>query len=169
MQVRTALASLLASTFFLCSCHSVNDDRIPPVPVYINLGTTGMWNTYGVTGFGLYRCFIRELQEPSNFSYTQTTYTGYGGVLLIGAMDPFTAETQVPMAYDLACPVECKPEIRVFIDEQSLEAICPQCESHYDVCMAGGSPLSGPALSLRYGLRRLNCYPTEMGGYVIQD
>ena len=45
----------------LGACDSVDDDRIPPLPVTIRLSNTGLWNTYGVTGFGQYRYFIRQL------------------------------------------------------------------------------------------------------------
>ena len=68
----------------LTSCQSVDDERIPAVPVAIRLGDAGRWNTYGVSGFGLCRYFIRQTGEPANFPYTEQTYTGFGGVLLIG-------------------------------------------------------------------------------------
>ena len=151
----------------LGACDSVDDDRIPPLPVTIRLSNTGLWNTYGVTGFGQYRYFIRQLREPSDYPYTEQTYTGFGGVLLIGGMDPFTADTQVPLAYDLACPVEGKSDIRVFIDGERFDAVCPVCGSHYDVVMAGGAPVSGPAAEKKYGMKRYACIPTSNGGYDI--
>lgn len=151
----------------LGACDSVDDDRIPPLPVTIRLSNTGLWNTYGVTGFGQYRYFIRQLREPSNFPFTEQTYTGFGGVLLIGGMDPFTADTQVPLAYDLACPVERKSDVRVIIDGERFDAVCPVCGSHYDVVMAGGAPVSGPATEKKYGMKRYTCIPTAAGGYDI--
>lgn len=153
----------------LTSCQSVDDERIPAVPVAIRLGDAGRWNTYGVSGFGLCRYFIRQTGEPANFPYTEQTYTGFGGVLLIGGMDPYTGETQIPLAYDLACPVECKPDVRVRVNPDNFEAICPVCDSHYDVTMAGGAPLSGPAAqgNPKYGLKRYSCIPTQNGGYDI--
>lgn len=153
----------------LGSCHKVDDDRIPAMPVSINLSDPGLWNTYGVAGFGLYRYFVPSLRQPAGFSYTTSTATGYGGVLLIMGMNPFTADTNVPLAYDLACPVECDPSVRVAIDNTSFEAICPKCGSHYDVTMQGGSPVSGPASEgkYKYGLTRYQCMPTTLGGYMI--
>lgn len=164
-----AAAALTVAAAVAGGCNSVVDDRIPAVPVTINLSDAGRWNTYGVAGFGIYRYFIRPLHEPSNFPYTDQTYTGFGGVLLIGGMDPFTADTQVPLAYDLACPVECRSDVRVHIDENKYEAVCDVCGSHYDVTMAGGSPVSGPAAegSNKYGLQRYRCEPTALGGYII--
>lgn len=163
------LICCVLSLFVMASCNAIDDERIPAQAVNIKLDNTGLWNTYGVAGFGQYRYFIRDNREPSNFPFTQTTYTGFGGVLLIGGMDPFTSETNVPLAYDLACPVECKKDVRVFIDDETLDAVCPQCMSHYNVLTGGGSPLSGPALtgSVKYRLQPYQCVPSVNGGYTI--
>ena len=152
-------------------CHSVDDERIPNFAVSINIADAGMWNTYGVSGYGMSRRFIlaKDLRVPSGFPYSQQSATGFGGVLLIGGMDPFTTTTNLPLAYDLACPVEMKADVRVEIEGELYEAVCPVCGSHYDVTMAGGAPLSGPAAtgSTKYGLRRYQCLPTGQGGYLI--
>lgn len=155
----------------IVSCNSVDDDRIPTLPVNLNLSDPGVWNRYGVTGFGIYKYFIPGLQQPSGFTYTVGSAAGFGGVLLIGGMDPFSGDTQTPLAYDLSCPVECKPDIRVKIDDTTFEAICPECKSHYDVTMRGGVPVSGPACEHKrpYSLRRYQCFPTQYGGYVITN
>lgn len=164
---------LLPAAIFLTGCHTVDDDRIPTYAVNINISDIGSWNTYGVSGFGSSRRFIlsSSLREPSGFPYSQQSATGYGGVLLINGMDPFTATTDTPLAYDLSCPVEVKPEVRVEIEGDLYEAVCPVCGSHYDVTMGGGSPLSGPAATgkYKYGLRRYKCLPTTNGGYIITN
>ena len=154
---------------FAGSCHTVDDERIPAMPVSINLSDPGLWNTYGVPGFGLFRYFIPQLWEPAGFSYSVGTATGFGGILLIGGMDPFSTETNIPLAYDLACPVECDPNVRVAVDVASFEAVCPKCGSHYDVTMQGGAPVSGQASEgkHKYGLTRYQCLPSTMGGYMI--
>lgn len=153
---------------FTSGCDSVDSERIPAYRVQIALNSPGLWDTYGVGGYGMHREFIRETRTPSDFHYTETTYTGFGGVLLIMGMDPFGQGDVMPLAYDLACPVECKSDIRVAVDDSSLEAICPVCRSHYDVTMSGGAPISGPAATgnVKYGLQRYNAYPSN-GGYVI--
>lgn len=155
------------------SCDSVNDDRIPRLAVNIVLSDAGMWNTYGVAGFGSSRRFILSgaIREPSGFPYNTRSATGYGGVLLVSGMDAFTNETGVALAYDLACPVECKPDIRVHVDPERYEAVCDVCGSHYDVTMGAGAPLSGPAAAgdRKYALRRYQCLPTQTGGYVITN
>lgn len=155
------------------SCQQIDDDRIPALPVYINLSGAGLWNTYGVAGVGLWRNFISNTTptSPAGFPYTANSYTGFGGVLLIGGVDPFTSEPNVPLAYDLACPVERDANVRVSIDSDNLEAVCHKCGSRYDVIMAGGSPVGGPALtgSTKYGLRRYECSADRGGGYIIHN
>lgn len=153
------------------ACHGVDDDRIPLMPVSINLRDAGMWNAYGVAGTGLHREFILQEREPAGFPYVQGSATGFGGVLLVSGMDPFTTDTNVPLAYDLACPVERQPDVRVFISDDNLDAVCPDCGSHYNAVTGGGAPLSGPAATgeHKYGLRRYRCLPSGYGGYYITD
>ena len=153
------------------ACNTVDDDRIPSLPVNINLSTQDLWNKYGVAGYGQYRKFILALREPKDFSWVSNTATGYGGVLLISGQNPYNLETEDPLAYDLACPVECKPEIRVEMhyDDMLPVAICPECGSHYDVTELGGSGVKGPAASRRLGLRKYKCLRSEYGGYLIRN
>ncbi len=163
---------LLAATICaaICGCAQVDDDRIPAMPVSINLTDQGMWNVYGVSGTGMSRRFVKELGEPSGFHYSEATYTGFGGVLLFGGIDPFDGTTDIPLAYDLACPVECRRDVRVYIDaENRLEAVCPECGSRYNVMTGGGAPVYGKARSLNYGLTRYQCLRSESGGYMIRD
>lgn len=161
--VSAALMPLL-----FCGCDNVIDNRIPAYPVTINLGDIGMWNSYGVSGFGLYRYFIKN-QSPAGFPYTEATYTGFGGVLLVGGMDPYTGDTNVPLAYDMACPVEVDPKVRVYIDDATFNAVCEKCGSVYDVTMAGGAPVSGPAAAPtnRFRLQNYRVLGTVYGGYII--
>lgn len=172
-KILSILAAAVLSAIMMSSCHSVDDDRIPAYAVSINIADAGSWNTYGVAGFGMSRRFIftSSLREPSSFPFTRQSATGFGGVLLISGMDPFTATTDIPLAYDLACPVEVKPDVRVEIDDELYEAVCPKCGSRYDVTMGGGTPLSGPAAtgSTKYGLRRYKCLPSGSGGYLITN
>lgn len=169
--MRKFLPLITLIAIFLTGCESVDDDRIPNLAVNVNIGDSGLWNTYGVSGFGSSRNFIltSNLRQPSGFPYSTQSATGFGGILLINGMDPFTATTDVPLAYDLACPVECKPDVRVQIEGDLYEAVCPMCHSHYDVTMSGGSPISGPAAKQKFGLRRYQCLPTTLGGYIITN
>lgn len=173
MKILTRGIVLTAVCAAAWGCTAVDDTVIPSMPVQIVFSDAGMWNTYGVSGFGDYRYFIRygSERQPSGFPFTGTTYTGYGGVLLISGIDAFTNDAGVPLAYDLSCPIERSQTIRVAIDPESGEAVCPDCHSHYDVLMRGGAPLSGPAATgkRKYGLRRYQCIPQYSGGYVVTN
>lgn len=162
------IISTLTACLGFISCDSTDNSRIPAYPVQIMLNNPGLWHTYGVAGYGENRQFIRQNKVPANFQFLESTYTGYGGVLLIMGMNPFVAGDVIPLAYDLSCPVECKQYIRVEVDSESLEAVCSSCGSHYDVTMSGGAPTAGPALtgSVKYALQRYNATPSN-GGYII--
>lgn len=170
--MRKILIAVLAAVMLLAAggCNTIDDNRIPAMPVNINLSTPDLWVTYGPSGYGDYRLFIRELREPRNFAFTEKTATGYGGVLVICGVNPFFPEQGiVPLAYDLSCPVESKPEIRVEMQADGLVpiAVCPECGSSFDVVERGGSPIEGIALSENVGLSRYECRPTQYGGYLI--
>ena len=155
---------------FLGGCNSLDDDRIPNLPVNISLADPGLWNTYGVSGFGSHRNFIFKSQ-PSGFPYKANSATGFGGVLLIEGMDPYNNLGAYPLAYDLACPVERDPEVRVRISNEDYVAVCPECKSIYDVTMAAGAPISGEAAEgkYKYGLKMYRVVPSGTGGYYITN
>ena len=159
------------SVALITACNTVDESRIPSVSVNLNLASASLWDTYGVSAFGDSRIFIRPLGEPRNFPYTDKTATGYGGLLIVSGMNPFTLEAGVPMAYDLSCPVECKPDIRVAMKagEALPYAECPKCGSTYDVVERAGSPTSGPALQHKYGLRRYEVRAGAYGGYIFSN
>lgn len=163
-------AQAIVCAMLIVGCSGIIDDRIPAVPVNVNLADAGLWNTYGVSGMGQWREFVKDLHIPSNFSFTAESYTGFGGILLISGMDPFSGEPGVPLAYDLSCPVECSRDIRVTVDADNLEAYCAKCGSRYDVLMAGGAPVKGPAAegSRKYKLQGYRCVAGKLGGYTIR-
>lgn len=129
------------------SCSHIDDERIPAMPVYVPFSSVGVWDLYGVSGAGDSRCFIMADRVPANYPYTALTATGYGGVLLVSDIH------SQPVAYDLACPVECSPATRVWFDSEAMVAECPVCHSTYDVVTNYGYPLSGPAADKGYALQ----------------
>lgn len=170
MRVRQYLWLAIPFLLSLTACHNLNDDRIPRMPVNIDLSNAGVWNAYGVQGYGLFNYFILNSGTvlPPGFPYSYNSSTGYGGVLLIGGQNPYTGEVG-PLAYDLSCPVERSPTVRVGVDPNTYEAICPECGSHYNVTEANGAPVEGIAVELGYALTPYRCYATVEGGYVIRD
>lgn len=158
----------------LISCQSVDNERIPNMAVNISLSDAGVWNSYGVSGFGNNRDFIYNPSGgsvPAGFPYKYGSATGFGGVLLIEGIDPFNPALAAPLAYDLACPVERKANVRVYIDKETYVAVCNECKSTYDVTMGSGAPLSGEAKNGKYksALRQYRVVPSGNGGYYITN
>ena len=96
-----------------------------------------------------YRMFINTSRDrvPVNFPYSVSMYTGYGGVLLVGDL------YGNPVAYDLSCPVECSPDVRIVVDYDHNDAYCPVCGSSYDIFSGLGNPTGGRAAEMGWGLR----------------
>lgn len=161
-----ALLMLVAMIAVASSCEKINNKEVPSYAVRIDLGNIGLWTTYGVTGVGDYRFFDRFKHIPGNFPYNVNTATGYGGVLLIMGFDA-TLGSYTPIAFDAACPVENQANVSVGMDATTLEAVCPKCNSRYNVLTGGGGPVSGQAHMHKYGLRMLGVHKSEMGGYII--
>lgn len=166
MTLRTSLntAAALLLTVAAASCKGVDDDRIPLSPVYIDLGSQGLWDSYGVHSLGNSRRFIKDTtpSQPAGFFYSAASYTGFGGVLLV------TDIVNTPLAYDLACPVERQRNVRVVYNPDDLRVHCPECGSVYDVSEFYGSPVSGPAYERKFGLRRYTVVPAIGTGYIIR-
>ena len=98
---------------------------------------------------------------PYGFPYTISATTGYGGVLQVCGFD------NELFAFDLSCPFEHNPNIRIAIDE-SLNAYCRECGSVYDVFYGSGMPIEGPSAIKGYSLRKYNIrYNTTTYSYMI--
>lgn len=158
------LFTALTALFLLVmasACDHIDNKSVPRFTVRIDLGNAALWNTYGVTGMGDYRIFDRAKNIPSNFPYNVNTYTGYGGVLLMMGIE-------VPMAYDLSCPVEVSQDVILSIDNKNFEAVCPRCQSHFNPLTGMGGPVSGVAINSKVGMRQYRVIPSGYG-YVIAN
>lgn len=150
---------------FLCGCKSSDYERVPLMGVELEINVA-QWSTYGVFGYGDNRNFIRSERIPAGFPYTASSYTGFGGILLIsGTEDGFDYNSV--LAYDLACPVEVPKISRVYIDSETFDAVCPQCHSRFNVCEGSGRPIAGPAYDYRYDMRKYRVSSGQMGGYTV--
>ena len=157
MAIRLLLILAAVLSLFGCS-DSVDDNRIPYCEVHLTFKTVGDWNLYGVKGDAADYCrYINTpaLRIPAEFPYTALDRTGYGGLLIV---TDILGDLHV---YDLSCPYECSPQIRVEIPSGELHARCPSCGSTYEIFSNGGMPVSGPAASRGYGLQR---YSITSGG-----
>lgn len=155
------ILTLLIAAIGFSACDSIDDERIPPSAVHIEFKNIGEWNTYGVAAAPDYRTFIKSKGIPADFPYTSLSYTGFGGVLLVCDIH------NTPKAFDLACPVERKNDVRVTVDTENLWAKCPKCGSTYDIYSLDGYPLSGEALNRKYGLQQYSVRPNNYGGYTV--
>ncbi len=155
-----AVGALLSIT---SACDSVNDNRIPYAEVHLTFHTIGDWNIYGVKADAAgHQRYIHtpQLKVPADFPYTALDRTGYGGLLLV------TDVLGDLHAYDLCCPVEVKPNVRIEIPLKAdgtsePYAECPVCKSRYDVFANRGNAMSGPAAERGYALQR---YSVASGG-----
>lgn len=154
----------MAALAFICStssCTSIDDERIPPYSVYLSFPTEADWITYGVNGAMTHRSFIKSQRIPANYPYTAMSLTGFGGVLLCS---DYVGEY---VAYDLACPVECRQDVRIVVDNVEHNAYCPVCGSRYDIFGTHGYPLSGIAHERHYGLQVYRVTTNATGGRLI--
>lgn len=143
------------------SCRHLDDERIPPAPVRLTFYTVAEWNKYGVAGALNHRRYIKEERIPSDFPYTAMSHTGFGGLLIVGDI------LGAPRAYDLACPVECRADIRIRVDDDAHNAYCPKCGSVYTIYENYGHPVAGPAAEYGYGLQQYYVGAGNQGEYML--
>lgn len=167
----TAIATVALLTAAVAGCTDVDDERIPMMNVRVQFTTVGDWNLYGIAGAMDTRRFIRMAtgpSQPAGFPYTGLSATGFGGLLVTGTFD-YSGDPRMtpPAVFDLACPVEQRPDTRVRPEPDNECARCPVCGSTYDIYNGTGMPLSGPAARDRYGLRRYHAAAGSMGEYLV--
>lgn len=149
-----AAISMVAALVSMSACSAdIDDERVPRARVYIPFTTVGDWNIFGVHAALQSRRFIPQLREPAGYVWTAISAAGYGGILLTA--DAFGNY----WVFDLCCPVERDPQVRVEVAKGATEARCPKCGSTYDVFSLQGHPVSGRATELGYGLRHYRVGP----------
>ncbi|MDD6209073.1 MAG: hypothetical protein PUB21_00535 [Bacteroidales bacterium] len=139
-------------SFFICyiaillysSCTNDLLNPIPNVPVVLDIDLTfkdkDLVPVYAVKSY----------TTPK----TATEKLGFGGVVVIHGLD--NGSGQEYYAYDLACPNESTPDIRVAPDSIG-HAKCTNCKSEYDLSIGLGNRISGPSKSdlKRYNARQV--------------
>ena len=146
---------LLAASYLRTGCDNYDDHRLPARPVHIEI-YSAQWSVYGVHGYMEWQTFVKN-SLPKGYSWAANSYSGFGGVLLICGLN-----NQL-LAYDMACPVECKSNVQVTVDEEAGVAVCNACGSTYDVFNGYGQPLSGRAQEKKYGLTSYQVTYTSTG------
>lgn len=100
-------------------------NSIPDYPVRLSLDTNLRDKDLRIIGG--YKTYTKP-----NVDYNPNLEAvGYGGILVVHAFNDYF------YAYDLACPYEANPSIRVEVDESSVSAICPKCRTKYSVFTEG--------------------------------
>ncbi len=134
---------------FAVSCDKKYTSNIPDdFPVYIELDLT--FEDKDLYGPSSHKIFTNDNLNP-----TRVRAVGFGGVIVLHALEGGF------YAFDLACPYEGKRDTRLEIDENSIYAICPKCNSRFDISYGIGNAESGPANEAGF---RMKSYSVNKAG-----
>jgi nitrite reductase/ring-hydroxylating ferredoxin subunit len=137
--------------FSLYSCGKTYISSIPNYPVYLELNLA--YDAKDLLPMQSYKIYT-----PGNIDQA-IEQTGFGGVLVyhgIGAsgMDAW-------FAFDAACPHEANRSVTVEVDDDHIYAICPKCQTKYELMSGSGRPESGP------GREQLKPYHVRVSNNII--
>lgn len=144
MQIKTFILPVLMLIMSACG-NSETVSRIPDASVSMRVNID-YWKLSAVLN---YHRFTDKQGLP------ESSFLGFGGILLVNGF-PMNGESVAFYAYDLSCPVEARPDVRVVINSEHLQAECPKCKSRYAVFEGGGFPTFGEAKEKSYYLKRYN-------------
>ena len=124
--MKKRLFIIIAAFLFATACEKAPINPIPDYPVWLELDL--MFQDRNLLDIHTYKEFTRPRYE--------TDRLGFGGILVVHGLNwEF-------YAYDLACPNEISPNVKIEITDGGLSAKCSECGSVYDI-MGGGARLSG--------------------------
>lgn len=118
-------------------CENGEQRRIPDAPVYLELDLTGRYSTFR----NPYDTVVYDYNTPK----TVKDYIGFGGILVNVGYDGNY------YAYDLACPYDVDPGIRVYPDRSGMKAICKSCGSEFEIWNGTGMVSKKPS---KWNLKR---------------
>lgn len=125
----------LFSLLFACK---TEENPIPQYAVYLNLDLT--YEDKALKAVPSYKEYTAKNINPA------LERIGYGGVLVVHTMlDEYKA-------FDLACPYEVSATITVEVDDETLYAVCPKCNTKYEIGFGTGA---AQGVS-KHGLRQYN-------------
>ena len=131
----------------LISCENEDQRRIPEASVYMELNLAASYPTF--------RNSVNDtlvFTRPRNGHPTDRV--GYGGILVY----TFVNGTDLNYcAFDLCCPNEVNPNIRVNPNDRG-EAVCKSCGTVYQLLTGTGMVISGPS---KWNLKR---YTVQLSG-----
>ena len=126
------MKKILLISLFVCLAFSCEDEIYSPIPwapVNFKLSLNG--EDSELNGSLSYKIFTQRRFDTDRF--------GYGGLLVINAMGTSIHNLK---AYDLCCPVEVDPNVRVQPEASGLTATCPKCGEVYNIS-SNGAPNFG--------------------------
>lgn len=126
---------LIGSLLALISCEEDEQRRIPNTSVYMELDLNGKYSTFR----NPYDTVVVAQRE------TVKDFIGFGGILVnIDYQNKYCA-------YDLACPYEVDPTIRVYPTENGMQAVCRECGSVFEIWNGTGMVSKTPS---KWNLKR---------------
>ena len=137
---------LAAVVVLLTACGNDRLNPVPSYPVYLDLDIQAEFPHFVPANGYQTMTFTQRRYERE--------YIGFGGVLVIAAMDGKYH------AVDLCCPVCLHRDSVVQID--GIYAVCPICGEKYDISYGFGLPMRGKS---KWPLRPYNC--NSGGGHLI--
>lgn len=161
---RFTYSLLIAVAILSSSCSDLNDEVIPIAGVRIEVTLAQQQKKeYWASSPATYVTFLMP-SIPYGFPYSVSSSTGYAGVLQVCGFD-----SQL-YAFDLCCPVEHNPSIKISVDESNLNAVCRECGSTYDIFYGTGAPIEGIAAQEKYSLRKYSInYIASTASYLISN
>ena len=133
-------------TLLLISCKQYKNP-IPDFPVRLEFNITA--DAPELAAFNGYK----EFTVPKN----ATQYLGYGGILVFHTIDDKF------YAFDMACPYEVKPTVKVHCNYVGV-AVCDSCKTQFSVVDGNGYVQSGVA---KYPLKKYQVYYDNLMGNVL--
>jgi nitrite reductase/ring-hydroxylating ferredoxin subunit len=121
--------------FLLSACNKAYISSIPDSPVYLELDLT--FEDKDLLPASAYKIFT-----PQNIGQS-VEKTGFGGVLVYHGLSG--SGTGAYYAFDIACPYEASRSVTLHVDDDHLHAVCPKCESRYELLFGLGNPVGGPS------------------------
>lgn len=119
----------------LIGCENDDQRRIPNMQVYLELDLNGRFSTFR----NQYDVVVYDKKE------TVKDFIGFGGILVnIDYQNRYGA-------YDLACPYEVNPLVRVHPNEIGTQAVCPECGSVFEIWNGTGMVSKTPS---KWNLKR---------------
>ncbi|GHV04040.1 hypothetical protein FACS189416_1550 [Bacteroidia bacterium] len=113
------------------SCDSTFRSSIPNSPVYLELDLT--FEDKDLVAGMAYKAFTAPRKASE--------YIGFGGILVYHGLPDSRGDEY--FAFDLACPFEASRSVKVEVDEDHIYAICPKCQTTYELVYGIANPVSG--------------------------